>query len=50
MKITDPVCGMQIEQEKAAATLEYRGVRYWFCSEACRKRFEQDPAKYARPA
>ncbi len=47
MKDFDPVCGMQIEQEKAAGKAEYQGATYWFCSESCRKKFEADPAKYA---
>jgi YHS domain-containing protein len=48
MKVTDPVCGMQINPERAVATLVYEGVEYWFCTEACKRRFEQDPPKYAR--
>lgn len=46
MKVTDPVCGMQINAEKAAAKVEYQGQTYYFCTEACRKQFEQDPSKY----
>ncbi len=49
MKVTDPVCGMQIEPEKAAAKVEYQGQPYWFCSESCRKKFEAQPARYAYP-
>ena len=37
---TDPVCGMAIEQTKAAATLEVGGVTYYFCSRGCRTEFE----------
>lgn len=47
MKVTDPVCGMQIEQEKAAGKIDYEGVTYWFCCDGCRKAFEAEPAKYA---
>jgi YHS domain-containing protein len=49
MKVTDPVCGMQIESEKAAGKTEYQGETYWFCSDSCRRKFEAEPAKYARP-
>jgi putative ABC transport system ATP-binding protein len=37
---TDPVCGMAVEREKAAATLEWAGTTYYFCSKGCRAEFE----------
>ena len=37
---TDPVCGMAIEQTKAAATWVVGGVTYYFCSRGCRAEFE----------
>ncbi len=43
----DPVCGMQVDEEKAAATAEYRGEIYYFCSKGCRAAFEKDPKRYA---
>ena len=46
MKVTDPVCGMQFDAAKAAAQVQYQGQTYYFCTQACRKQFEQDPAKY----
>jgi YHS domain-containing protein len=45
--VTDPVCGMRIDADDAAATAEHEGKTYYFCSEACRDRFEADPASYA---
>lgn len=45
--VTDPVCGMRIDPDDAAATVEHEGKTYYFCSEACRDRFEADPASYA---
>jgi YHS domain-containing protein len=45
--VTDPVCGMRIDPDDAAATAEHEGKTYYFCSEACRDRFEADPASYA---
>ncbi len=50
MKVTDPVCGMQIDPEQAAGKFEYAGVTYWFCSQACRRQFVADPAKYVAAA
>lgn len=43
---TDPVCGMTVEPDKAAATHEYQGQTYYFCSKGCAKSFEADPTKY----
>lgn len=42
----DPICGMQVEAETAAGQSEYRGQTYYFCSEGCKERFEQDPEQY----
>jgi YHS domain-containing protein len=33
--VEDPVCGMRIDSEEAAGTIEYEGKRYYFCSQAC---------------
>lgn len=38
---TDPVCGMPVEREKAAAALEVAGETYYFCSKGCLAEFEQ---------
>jgi adenylate cyclase len=45
--VIDPVCGMRIEAEDAAATAEHEGQTYYFCSEGCREVFVSDPAAYA---
>ncbi len=42
----DPVCKMQVDEEKAAAKAEHMGKTYYFCSEGCKKAFEADPHKY----
>ena len=44
----DPVCGMDIDPNKAAAKAEYEGETYHFCSTACRDKFTAAPQKYAR--
>src|SRR5215218_6279391 len=31
--VTDPVCGMEIDTDAAAASEEYQGKTYYFCSE-----------------
>jgi membrane fusion protein, copper/silver efflux system len=47
--LTDPVCGMTVDEGKARAAkraVEYQGQTYGFCSDGCKKRFDADPAKY----
>jgi putative ABC transport system ATP-binding protein len=44
---TDPVCGMTVERERAAATLDFDGVTYYFCSKGCRAEFEGEPERFA---
>jgi len=46
MAMKDPVCGMMVEEESAAATSEYKGKTYYFCSAGCKASFDQDPDKY----
>jgi Cu+-exporting ATPase len=43
---TDPVCGMHIDREEAAGTLEYEGRTYYFCSQACHDAFAANPTEY----
>ena len=43
---TDPVCKMQVEESKAAATSEYKGQKYYFCAVGCKKAFDRDPERY----
>ena len=42
----DPVCGMMVDEEKAAATSEFKGETYYFCAPGCKVAFEKDPEKY----
>jgi uncharacterized membrane protein YraQ (UPF0718 family)/YHS domain-containing protein len=46
----DPVCGMQVERQQAAATAEHDGQRYYFCSEHCRDGFTAEPQRYGTGA
>lgn len=45
-KVIDPVCGMELDKGKAAASFEYQGKTYYFCALACKQEFEQNPEKY----
>jgi len=42
----DPVCGMDVQADKAAARMQYEGKLYLFCSKSCQHHFEADPKKY----
>ena len=43
----DPVCGMDVDKQKAAGHSEHQGKTYYFCSLACKQKFDKEPAKYA---
>jgi YHS domain-containing protein len=42
----DPVCGMTVDPQSAAAASVHGGRTYYFCSASCRDKFEQAPEKY----
>ena len=42
----DPVCGMMVATEKAAAKVEHARKTYYFCSKHCSKRFSREPEKF----
>ena len=42
----DPVCGMEVNPEQAAATSEYQGQTYYFCSPSCKQAFDANPSQY----
>lgn len=44
---TDPICEMTVEVATARHTSEYGGETYYFCCPACKREFDQEPAKYA---
>ena len=44
--VIDPVCKMKIDENKAVATSEYKGEKYYFCALGCKKAFDADPGKY----
>ena len=45
-KVKDPVCGMEIEKETAVGSVEHMGKIFYFCSNACKDKFEKDPMQY----
>jgi Cu+-exporting ATPase len=44
--VIDPVCGMRVTPETAAAAWEYEGTTCYFCSIGCMQRFKEDPEGY----
>lgn len=42
----DPVCGMMVEPDTAAAKADYKDKTYYFCSVDCKEEFEEDPESY----
>ena len=45
--VTDPVCGMKISRDGAAGQSEYQGTTYYFCSAACKQKFDAAPTSFA---
>ena len=44
----DVVCGMQVDPKKAVGSSQSNGKTYYFCSNACKAKFDANPAKYAK--
>lgn len=42
----DPVCKMEIKNINEAPSTEYKGVKYFFCTDLCKIQFENDPEKF----
>lgn len=45
-KVIDPICGMEVDPEKARWKANYNDCTYFFCAEGCWRTFEADPEKY----
>jgi len=48
MIVTDPVCGAVIDAEDAAASEDFEGQTYFFCSEDCLEVFQAAPENFVR--
>ena len=42
----DPVCGMQVDEQAAKPSSDFSGIKYFFCSAGCKKKFDANPAGY----
>ena len=45
-KDKDPVCGMMVAPERAAAKIEHGEKTYYFCSQGCAERFSKESEKF----
>ena len=44
----DPICGMNVEPDRAAGSHVYNGQTYYFCSQHCLAKFREDPEKFIK--
>jgi Cu+-exporting ATPase len=42
-KVTDPVCGMQVDPANAKGSFDHKGTTYYFCGLRCLEKFKNDP-------
>ena len=47
---TDPVCFAIVDDDGARFTSTYKDQKYYFCTNYCKKKFEEDPKRYSRIA
>ena len=47
--VKDPVCGMNVDPQTAAGSVDHDGRTYHFCSRHCVDKFRADPVRYLAP-
>ncbi len=45
-KVTDPVCGAELDAETAKVQITHGTEEVYFCSQECRRAFQADPDSY----
>jgi P-type Cu+ transporter len=48
MNAKDPICGGLVDTVKARHKSEHGGLEYYFCSDACRDKFNERPDQVLR--
>ena len=48
-KVTDPVCGMNVDPVTSRHRFEHAGTIFHFCGAGCRTKFAAEPTKYLAP-
>ena len=49
-RVQDPVCGMMVDPDNAAASATHESREFFFCSDECLRMFRADPEVYAAKA
>jgi Cu+-exporting ATPase len=44
----DPVCKMNVDENKEGAKYDYKGKTYYFCAVGCKDAFSKDPEKFLK--
>jgi Cu+-exporting ATPase len=44
----DPVCGMDVDTANAAGQTDYEGQTYYFCSQPCKRQFDENPQRFTQ--
>jgi len=47
---TDPVCFAIVDDDGARFTSTYKNKMYYFCTNYCKKKFDENPKKYSQTA
>lgn len=42
----DPVCGMEVDEERTEYKSGYKGKVYYFCSAGCKEAFDGNPERF----
>ena len=50
IEATDPVCGMSVRVASAKYRSEHAGRSYYFCCAGCKRKFDDEPMRYAGSA
>jgi len=44
----DPVCMMEVDENRSKYGTRYKGRNYHFCNPGCKKKFDEDPERYIK--
>ncbi|MGD0329330.1 MAG: YHS domain-containing protein [Nitrososphaeria archaeon] len=44
----DLVCGMEVDEKTSKLKSKYKDKTYYFCSSACKLKFDKSPERYVR--
>jgi len=48
--VTDPVCGMTVDEKSSAGSFVHAGTTYYFCSPHCLQKFTANPEQFLKSA